>query len=98
MQQEEEKGADYCRFSCLFGMSSKLLRPPKCINWSVSLKTLKSITFLKIHLDYKLVSSKRSQMLSPFPLSPEQGRTKKNASQGIPATKAKADRVSKASK
>lgn len=39
---------------------------PKSVNWTVSLKTLKSITFLKIYLGYMLVSSEILQILSPI--------------------------------
>lgn len=38
---------------------------PKCINWPITLKTLKSTIFLKIRLSYRLVASETPQITSP---------------------------------
>ena len=58
---------DYCRFSSLSGMGSELLfKVVICVKWLVSLKILKSITFLKIHPGSMLISFKISQILNPL--------------------------------
>ena len=58
---------DYCRFSSLSGMGSELsFKVVICVKWLVSLKTLKSITFLKIHPGSMLISFKISQIMTPL--------------------------------
>lgn len=73
IQQEGNRGSNLefqvFLFVCFCGMGSELLWLPKCIKWSVSLKTRRSVTFWKIHQGYLLISTKIEHYLEPLWLS-----------------------------
>lgn len=99
-QREGERGTNWllrvllvCLFDCLEWGLNCYSRLPKWVNRLASLKTLNSRTFLKNHPGYMLIASEIPQILSPLSFPLKWGRTKKLASQAMPAAKWKADAV-----